>query len=271
VKLDPVDLVIKLGGSAITYKDSEFSANIEVLESITKELSGWFKAGSEKTHRVIIIYGGGSFGHFVARKYVENGAITSPNGFAEIRAAMLSLTKIITETFLRFDLPLFCINPSSCFVLRGGRIDVGGYFLEPVTRALEYGLIPALGGDIVLDQSGNAHILSGDTIARLLAITLRARALAFGTDVDGVLTGEGKMIKNLRAGELSSLLHVKGRSGDVTGGMAGKVGAISTYMSEGGKLAIVFNITKPGLLTDILKGKRTKATYIAADPSYLPK
>lgn len=274
MKLDTVDLVIKLGGSAITHKESELLPNTGVLESIAGELADLRLSYSRSDRcfpKIILVYGGGSFGHFEARKYLRYGIVSSPNGFSQVKAAMLTLSKIITDTFLNHDLPIFCIHPSSCFVMTGEQPGEGDYFIEPVKRALEYGLLPALGGDIVLDRSGTARILSGDTIARLLATNLGAKALAFGSDVDGILTPEGKVIKNICADELSALTHgIKGRSGDVTGGMAGKVKEISSYLSEGGKLSIVFNITKPGLLTKVLKGEHTEGTYIAASPAYLP-
>lgn len=252
------DLVIKLGGSAVTHKDLPLTPNMKVLENIARELS----APHPTSRRIALVYGGGSFGHSVASRYVREGVIASPEGFVEVRSAMLSLTKIITDTFLRFGVPIFCINPSGCIILREGAIDEGALFLSPVERALEIGLVPAMGGDVVLDSAGVARILSGDRIARLLAVKLGARALLFGTDVDGITTPQGPL-ETIYGDEIPSILgKIGGRKGDVTGGMAGKAREIAAYLEDGGELSIIFNITRPGMLARVLRGERVEGTYI---------
>jgi isopentenyl phosphate kinase len=55
---------------------------------------------------------------------------------------------------------------------------------------------------------------------------------------------------------------VSGRNGDVTGGMAGKLKEVDKYLSQGGELSVIFNLTKLGVLTKILKGQEVEATYI---------
>jgi len=253
------DFVLKLGGSAITHKDVPLSANTSVLKGVADELLQLQRR--YEPPRIVIVYGGGSFGHPAARKYLSDGAITDPRGCAEVRAAMLSLAGIITEIFLDRGLPIFVINPSSSLVLRDGEIDPEASFLLPVDRCLGAGLMPALGGDVVLDSVRGARILSGDRIARLLARRLGARLL-FGTDVDGVLLG-GSVIRRIDPADLPSLSRgVGGREGDVTGGMAGKLDEIRRFLSEGGAGAAIFNITVPGNLTKVISGKEIECTYI---------
>jgi isopentenyl phosphate kinase len=260
MKLARADIIIKLGGSAITEKNIPFSANIDALERIADELSG--NLGSKK---VVLVYGGGSFGHSAARKYLSGGAITSPLGFGETRAAMLSLTKIITDAFLKHEIPVFCINASSCFVLEDSAIDERAMFLRPLERALECGLLPAIGGDVVLDSVDGTRILSGDRIARILAAKLGAQTLAFGTDVDGILTENG-VLDTIYLDDIPKILHnVGGRAGDVTGGMAGKMKEISAFLTDGGGTSIIFNLTKKGLLSKVLKGEKVKGTYLKSN------
>jgi len=260
MRLKSAEFVLKLGGSAITHKDSPFSPNMGVLESIAQELASLDLKG-----RMILVYGGGSFGHFVAEKYLKKGEIQSTTGISEIRSAMLSLSKIITETFLEHGLPIFCINASSCFTLRNGDVQGESSFLDPLALSLKLGLMPAIGGDVVLDSEGGARILSGDKIARLLAIQFKSKALLFGTDVDGILTADG-YIKTIHSGEIPPILKkLGGRSGDVTGGIEGKVREISRYLSDGGGLSVIFNITKQGRLTKILGGEQAVGTYIRSE------
>lgn len=255
--MDRVDYVIKLGGSAITNKGTPLSPNTEVLKGIAKEL-----ANIQCCKRIVLVYGGGSYGHSVARRYLENGKISNPQGMAATRSAMLTLAKKLTDVFLPQGIPLFCINPSSCFILKNGEPEPKAFFLKLVTKALGAGLVPAIGGDIVLDIECNARVLSGDTIARMLAAELNAKALLFGSDVDGILF-DNKVVKEIRKEEIKRMQSkVSGRQGDVTGGMAGKLKEVDKYLSQGGELSVIFNLTKPGMLTKILKGQEVEATYI---------
>lgn len=207
---------------------------------------------------MILVYGGGSFGHYVARKYIDKGLITDAKGVAEIHSAMFSLTKILTDQFLQHGLPIFAINSSSSFVLKDG--DLQDAFYEPFELSLERGLIPVVGGDVVFDSSSGVRILSGDRIASLLAKTFQARVLAFGTDVDGIIL-KGSTIPRIRAKEIGEILdHIAQTQEDVTGGMVGKLQEIASYLLEGGKFAIIFNITRPGQLTRLLSGKEVLGT-----------
>lgn len=261
MKMIKADFVVKLGGSAITHKDAPLSANIPVMEMTARELA---RVNACKS-RIVLVYGGGSFGHYVARKHMAGGKVLSPTGAAEIRAAMISLTKVLTEAFLWQGIPIFCINPSSSLAFNEGRIANGECLMNSVRIALENGLLPAVGGDVVLESGGGARILSGDLIARLLAKQLSAKSLLFGTDVDGVLGRDGKLIPKVGISDLDGLVtRIGGRDGDVTGGMAGKLAEVRSYIEEGGKQAVIFDLTKEGRLSGIINGEKVECTYIGS-------
>jgi len=261
LKMITADFILKLGGSAITHKDAPLSANIPVMEMAAKELAGVNLC----KNRIVLVYGGGSYGHYAARKHMADGKVQSSIGAAEIRAAMLSLTKILTEVFLWQGLPIFCINPSSSLAFNDGRLTNEECLLRIVRLALESGLLPAIGGDVVLEGGGGGRIASGDLIARLLARKMGAEALLFGTDVDGILGGDGKLIKKAGRGDLDALIaRIGGRRGDVTGGMAGKLAEVRSYIDEGGKQAVIFNLAKEGRLSGIINRKEVECTYIGS-------
>ncbi len=242
------DFVVKLGGSAITHKDISFSVNSDAMRRLAKELS----KGSNK--KVLLVYGGGSFGHAAAIKHLSGGMVRSPSGISEIRAAMLRLTVELTQTLIEEGIPIFAMNPSSCFVYDHGSIRCGSTPIEVMSNALEAGLVPAMGGDIIMDRAGGARILSGDAIARMLALRFKAKTLAFGTDVDGVIGADG-VIRSISRRELPTVIeNVGGRTGDVTGGMAGKLKEIRGFLARGGREVVIFNACKPGLLGKLLSG-----------------
>lgn len=248
-----VDFVIKLGGSAITKKDEPFTPNFNVIKNISLELSQLRLRPS-----LILVYGGGSFGHYIASKYLHGGIIIDPKGAAEIRSAMLSLTKVLTDILLQHGLPVFPINSSSSFIFDGP--DLHETFIKPLKLSLERGMIPAIGGDVVLDLSSGFRILSGDMIASLLAKTFDAKVLAFGTDVDGIIMN-GVVVPRMKVGDIEKTLDkIQHARGDVTGGMVGKLKEIGRYISEGGRSAIIFNITRPGQLARLLLGEEIIGT-----------
>lgn len=255
------DFVLKLGGSAITHKDAPLSPNIPVIEAAAREMASINLC----RNKLVLVYGGGSYGHFAAKRHMASGSVHSALGAAEVRAAMLSLTKILTEVFIWQGLPIFCINPSSVLGISNREILNEGCLMGTVRRGLESGLVPAIGGDVVLEKGGGARIVSGDVIARLVAKRLGAKALLFGTDVDGVLDRDGRLMKRVNRADLDALIvRVGGRRGDVTGGMAGKLTEIGKYLDGGGKTAVVFKLAGEGRLSGIINGKDVECTYIGS-------
>jgi isopentenyl phosphate kinase len=254
--LNNVDFVIKLGGSAITDKKSPLTANKKVIENIASELSNIKKLPS-----IIIVYGGGSFGHFIANKYIHNGKIISNMGISEIHSAMLTLTEIITSYFIKYKIPIFPINSSSCFVLSDNELQS---FIKPIEYSLNNNLIPIIGGDIILSKE-EAKILSGDKIASFLAKKFNAKTLAFGTDVDGIIL-DGKILPRIKLSDIENIIpKIRVNHGDVTGGMTNKLLEIKNYISAGGRKAIIFNITRFGMLTRLLSGEENIGTEVDKD------
>lgn len=253
-------LVLKLGGSAITKKETPFTPNLGAIDQIALEIAQ--STGAAGAGGIILVYGGGSFGHPVAAKHLSNGAVHDALGVAQIRGAMLSLAKVITDAFLKRGVPIFVINPSSSITLGADGEPSDGQCMRHVGLCLERGLLPALGGDVVIDSSGSARILSGDVIARRLAEAFGASTLAFGTDVDGVMM-DGRVVREIEREALPALIaRTSGREGDVTGGMAGKLREISKYLHGGGGAVLIFNATKPGSVSRLLGGGDLEGTYI---------
>lgn len=255
--MNEIEYVIKLGGSAITKKDIPMTPNLEVIENIAYELSKLNRLPS-----IIIVHGGGSFGHFIARKYLDNEILKNPKGISEIHNAMLSLTKIICDYFLKYGIPIFPMNSSSIFSIIDGELK---FFFDTIELSLKNGLIPILGGDVITDKSQGFKILSGDKIASTLAIKFNAKALIFGTNVDGIIIN-GNVIPRVRLSEIDSLISkIETSKYDVTGGMIGKLSEIKEYLIKGGKASIIFNITRPGLLTKLLLGEKIICTRVDVD------
>ncbi len=248
--------VIKLGGSAITIKDKPLTPKEKVIDSIASEL-----ANMHREYDFIIVHGAGSFGHPQAKKYRLNEGYLGAwqfKGLTETKLAVEQLSLIIMSRFIRQGLTLFPIHPSSIAMNIGGKL---AYFNNnTVKQVLKVGLIPLLHGDVVFDEKLVFSILSGDTIASHLAISLGAELLIYGVNVDGIYDKDperfpnAKLLKTLSMKDLDHIDISKKARVDVTGGIRRKLEDAFNAVKKGIKV-IIANITIPGNLTLILKGE----------------
>jgi len=257
-------VVLKLGGSVITEKAKPLTPNLPAIERLADEI---FQA---QQLRLILVHGGGSFGHPVAKKYgIAEGFKDKSQltGFSKTHEAMVSLNKIVVESLLEKELPAFGMAPSSFIVTKAGRIQI--FEREPLTMALKAGLIPVLYGDAVLDIDKGFAILSGDQLAPFLAERMKAQRLIMGVDVDGLYTDDPKkdpsarLIPRLTLAEIKNIKNRITEIGvtDVTGGMLGKVSELFLPVTKGIETLIV-NASKPGIVCKVLKGEEVFGTKI---------
>ena len=220
----------------VTVKDQEFTADHGNIRRLAQEIKAAWPTP------VVIVHGGGSFGHPVAKKYGIADGFTSVRqipGFARTHQAMLDLNAIIVKVFLDAGIPAMSVSPSSFIATDDGRMSKVD--LEIVGRLVVRGVLPVLFGDAVLDRKKGFTILSGDQLAVRLAVSLGASKLIFG--VDGFV----------KIGESLST--------DVTGGMLGKVSEARAAVGEGVEVQFV-NATKPDVILKALKGEPVAGTIL---------
>jgi len=256
--------ILKLGGSVITVKDKPLTPNLAVIKRLSVEIS------EANVSPLIIIHGGGSYGHPLAGSYKLHEGLkerTQLIGFSKTHQAMVSLNKLVVESLVEEDIPAFSISPSSIFVTKNGRIHTfNGY---PLKFALEIGLVPVLYGDVTLDYARGVAVLSGDQIAGFLATELKAKRVVMAVDVDGVfmedpkLNPSARLIPRLSLKQLDKFIEGIGnsRAPDVTGGMINKILELVSPIKHGATAYIV-NALKPGLIRKVLKGEKCIGTEI---------
>jgi isopentenyl phosphate kinase len=145
----------------------------------------------------------------------------------------------------------FSFAPSSFLSSSGGRVS--RRFTEPIFAALTRGLLPVVYGDVVLDDTRGAVVLSTEALFLLLAKDAAARGIHVSRAVwlgetDGVFNGEGLRIETLTPSGATRLARgVNGASGiDVTGGM-------------GLRLRTAGALAKAGVPSIIVDGRRRGA------------
>ncbi len=220
-------IIVKIGGSVFSDKNDPKSFKEDVVKGIASELAGFYPE-----NEVIVVHGGGSFGHPLAQQYriregIEPDSDFKRIGFALTHQAMLEVNDRIVGAFISQHLPAFSVSSSSIFLTEAGEVAYGD--VEVIKKLLELRFIPVLFGDVSVDLAKGIEILSGDQIIAYLAKMFRPEKVVFLMDVDGIYEGspgEGSIIQDLRAGDIEPLLgRLKCTAGgtDVTGGICNKL------------------------------------------------
>ncbi len=228
-KLDEIT-VLKLGGSLITEKNSPLSIREDVIDNAIKQII-------ESKSKLILVHGGGSYGHPIAKKYSISGGL-NPSiqsqvlGLSETHEAMNELNTIIVKKFLQKKQPILSIQPSSTFFKDSRNIFTRS--IELVKSCLDLGVLPVFYGDIIFEKRQSFSIISGDQIIFELCKNLndyKIDKVIFAIEQDGlfILKGEAGREKAQLAQELESenIKDIKlanlGDKIDVTGGIKGKL------------------------------------------------
>lgn len=249
----------------ITYKSKPFQIRRSAINRVAKEIA------TSKLSALILVHGGGSFGHPVAKKYdIANGFSREEQlvGFSETRRAMMHLNQIMVDALVGEGIPAVSIQPSAFVRTNHGRI------IHPNFSVLEHlltlGFVSVLYGDAVMDVSRGFAILSGDQITARLFEHFGASKLVLATDVDGLFDDDPKrnqdarLLEKITVPQLRDFLSGMKRTGsavDVTGAMFGKVGEI-IHLAERSCKTFIVNALKPGRLRRVLSGKAVKGTEL---------
>jgi len=260
----PKPTILKIGGSVITDKGKELEVQMQAINRLAEEIR------AANVQNLIIVHGGGSFGHPLAQRYAITEGFkeeTQRIGFSETHHVMTVLNGLLMDALIWRNVPAVSITPSSCIITKNGRIQC--FEDAPLKMLLKIGCLPVLYGDAVLDIKLGFTILSGDQLLSVLATRFNAEHVIIGVDVDGLYDADpkvkktAKMFKHLTLEELKKLQSKLGKSTacDVTGGMFGKIAELLPAIEQGIPVTIV-NAAKPNYIYKALKGKKVKSTLI---------
>lgn len=259
-----VDVVLKIGGSVITDKKSELAARTQEIDRIAQEIQ------KADVRNLIVVHGGGSFGHPYAQRYGLKEGLKEESqkaGFSETHHIMTVLNGLVMDALVWHGVQAVSITPSSCLITENGRIK--DFVDVPLRRYLSMGFMPVLYGDAVLDTKLGFTILSGDQLVSYLASNFHAKRIVVGVDVDGVYESDPKtdsnsrLLKDLTLQDIRKLQIKLGKptSSDVTGGMPGKLIELVPAVEQGIPVTVV-NATKPNYVYKVLKGDLVEGTII---------
>ena len=241
-----LDVLVKLGGSALTNKASFETLHADNLRDCCKNIA-------QSGKRVAVVHGAGSFGHFQAREHAVSKGTGDPKfswrGFGLTRSSVCKLNGLVVDGLLAAGVAAVGVSPCNAFgATRGRGVVPRAARRRGVARVREMlgtGCMPVLHGDACLDEVQGASILSGDTLMTLLAEELRPKLVVFITDVPGVFDRPpdepgATLVPRISVGAgrcpkiaTSTALH------DVTGGVAAKLESAIAIARAGTPVVVV--------------------------------
>lgn len=216
--------ILKLGGSVITDKDSPETVDDDALDSVVAAIAdAGSVVGPPDAAQLIIVHGGGSFGHVHA---AEHGVSTTegihdPAAVTAIHGAMKRLNSVVVDRLQAAGVPAVPVHPLSA-IARDADAELS-LPTAAVAGLRAEGFVPVLHGDVIAHAEKGVTVLSGDEIVTGLADRLGASRVGLCSTVPGVLDSEGNVIESITDFESVAAALGDSESTDVSGGMAGKV------------------------------------------------
>jgi isopentenyl phosphate kinase len=241
-------VVLKLGGSVITEKDEPETVDRAALSGAVSAI-----ADSAVGDDIVLVHGGGSFGHHHAADYgVSTTAGTHDvAGVQAVHGAMCRLNSAVVDELTQQGVPAVPVHPFSAAAR-----DADGDLSLPtgqVTTLLDEGFVPVLHGDLVAHAGAGATVLSGDELVVELAPAVGADRVGVCSTVPGVLDEGGAVVDSIESFDAVAAALGGSDATDVSGGMAGKVRALLALSAP----AVVFG---PDALPAFLAGESPGTT-----------
>jgi acetylglutamate kinase len=257
-------IVIKLGGSVISSKDSAVQSAV-----------GLQKSG----RRVVLVHGGASLvtkwlaAQGVASEFQQGERITDAKSLDVVIAVLAGLAnKETTAAIIDAGGKAAGISGIDGKLIQGRVRDPKLGFLGDIVKVdpailetlLNDGFIPVVSPVSMnaFDRGPQDPLLlniNGDAVAGEIATALHADQLVFLTDVDGVRDRGGKVIRNLSPAETESLLA----DGTAYGGMIPKLKAC-LRAARAGTTCRIADGRMPGAADRAISGNFTGSTIHAA-------
>ncbi|MGW7259954.1 amino acid kinase family protein [Streptomyces sp. NPDC054834] len=172
-------LAIKVGGSLFSRKDEPGSMDDAVVTRFAKTFA---RLAQEYRGRMVLISGGGAFGHGAIRDHDVANAFS----LAGLTEATFEVKKRWAEKLREVGADAFPLQLAAMCTLRDGAPELRSSLLKEL---LGRGVLPVLAGDALFDEHGQLQAFSSDRVPEILLPldqgNLRVVTL---TDVDGIIT-----------------------------------------------------------------------------------
>lgn len=219
-------------------------------------------AWSDGVKKIVIVHGGGSFGHYIASRVLEERGEIDLEGFSDIAWYMNELNREVVKSLRRYSLPAVQISTRGVVFERDRKLIIN---IDLIRSMIDAGLIPVLFGDVIISDA-RFRILSGDELAWNIAPEIEADWVLFASIIDGVYDrpperGGSRVIRLLRVSKDLSVELGEGYGIDVTGGMRTKILSGERALARGVR-GLIFNGLKHMNIYKALTGSLDQGTVI---------
>lgn len=239
--------VLKLGGSVITEKDNPETVAEERLSRVADTLVGHGD--------LVVVHGGGSFGHHHANAHGITMTEGTPDAAAvrDVHGAMKRLNGAVVGALADRGMPAVSIHPFSAMYRSPDSNRT--VLLGQVAAMRSEGFVPVLHGDVVAHRGRGVTVVSGDELVVVLADGLGAERVGLCSSVPGVLNANSEVVGHIDGYEAVTDILGGSEATDVTGGMAEKVRELlkldaPAYIFDLDGLEEFVNGGSPGTLVD---------------------
>jgi isopentenyl phosphate kinase len=203
-------IVVKLGGSVITDKASYKQFNESAVINIVKTLK-------EMNKEMIVVHGGGSFGHIKAKEFGLPGSVSKKTmeGMNIVHNDMVELNLKLSKVLQNNSIYNISLPVSSLVYDNRKNYNI-------FSKYLNLGITPVSYGDVYI-HGNEIGIYSGDNIAYDISRILHPEFVVFFSDVDGIFDKnpkthtDAKLLKTI-----SNNFQYDNNGIDVTGGIINK-------------------------------------------------
>ncbi len=263
-------VLLKLGGSLITDKDTPYTPRLDKLTDLAQEI----KTVLDSSPNLLLIlgHGSGSFGHVAARKYgTRDGVKTSPQtplpegkgnywkGFAEVRFQAAELNRYVMQSLLTVGIPAISFPPSASMVSKDRKVI--HHNILAMRKSLDVHLLPVVYGDVAFDENLGGTILSTEDVFTFLVDQFSPSRILLAGIETGVwqdFPARTRLVKQIQLSDYEKMRAGIGGSAstDVTGGMKAKVEEMLELIQKNKGLAVqIFSAEESGFLMRALKGE----------------
>ena len=253
-------IVIKIGTSTLTHKNG--CVNIRRIESLCKIVSDMLNAGNE-----MILVSSGAIGMGTGKLNLKERPRDIAGKQAAAAVGQCELMYIYDKEFTSYN------HTVAQLLLTAPDLktpDRHAKFENTMTRLIELGALPIINEN---DTVATEEIEFGDndTLAALVAESVRADLLVLLSDIDGLYTADPHKDKNAtlipEVFEITPEIDALGGGAGSelgTGGMVTKLRA-AKIATEAGCDMIIANGSYPELLYNIMDGKSVGTRFYAKD------
>ena len=253
-------ILLKIGGSSITDKNTPYKLRKVIISRLAKEIS------KSKQSKLLISHGSGSFGHTSALKYGGMKGYKNKLGIAKVFADASKINEIMTEALIKERIPAISIRPRGIVMAKNG-LEHSSHF-QIIEEMLNQGLVPVVCGDVVLDKSWKTTIFSGEKTLNLLALYLKRKGFKIEHiiqigETEGFLDQSGNTIPEINNKNWEKIKKniFKTKKLDVTGGMEHKIEEALELSKKGIKTVLISD--KENRLYNAIIGKLVGGTMIS--------